>query len=55
MQSGRRHIRAALKLGATTEEIMEVLKVCVAEGVQASNLAIPILNEELAAHTVSHT
>jgi alkylhydroperoxidase/carboxymuconolactone decarboxylase family protein YurZ len=44
----RRHIKAALKLGATMEEIMEVLKICVAEGVQASNLGVPILAEELA-------
>jgi len=44
----RRHIKAALKHGATTEEIMEVLKICVAEGVQATNLAVPILAEELA-------
>jgi alkylhydroperoxidase/carboxymuconolactone decarboxylase family protein YurZ len=43
----RRHIRAALKHGATMEEIMEVLKICVAEGVQAANLAVPILAEEL--------
>lgn len=43
----RRHINAALKLGATMEEIMEVLKVCVAQGMQASNLGIPILAEEL--------
>nr|WP_176352656.1 carboxymuconolactone decarboxylase family protein [Ensifer oleiphilus] len=44
----RRHIRAALQLGATVEEIMEVLKLCVAQGVQACNLAVPILAEELA-------
>ncbi len=44
----RRHIRAALKLGATMEEIMEVLKLCVAQGVQACNLGVPILAEELA-------
>ena len=43
----RRHLEAALQLGATVEEIMEVLKVCVAFGVQASNLAVPILAEEL--------
>jgi len=43
----RRHIQTALKLGATIEEIMEVLKVCVAQGMQASNLGIPILAEEL--------
>jgi len=43
----RRHIQTALKLGATVEEIMEVLKICVAQGIQASNLGIPILAEEL--------
>jgi alkylhydroperoxidase/carboxymuconolactone decarboxylase family protein YurZ len=43
----RRHIQTALKLGATIEEIMEVLKICVAQGMQASNLGIPILAEEL--------
>ncbi len=43
----RRHIKAALKLGATMEEIMEVLKVCVAQGVQACNLGVAILAEEL--------
>jgi alkylhydroperoxidase/carboxymuconolactone decarboxylase family protein YurZ len=44
----RRHIKAALKLGATVEEIMEVLKLCVIQGVQAFNLGVPILAEELA-------
>ena len=29
------------------EEIMDVLKLCVAQGVQAFNLAVPILAEEL--------
>ena len=43
----RRHIKGALKAGATMEEIMEVLKLCVAQGAQALNLAIPILAEEL--------
>jgi alkylhydroperoxidase/carboxymuconolactone decarboxylase family protein YurZ len=43
----RRHIQSALKLGATMEEIMEVLKICVAQGMQAANLAIPILAGEL--------
>ena len=43
----RRHIKAALKLGATMEEIMEVLKLCVVQGVQAFNLGVPILDEEL--------
>ncbi len=45
----RRHIRAALKLGATMEEIMEVLKVCVAFGMESCYLGVPILAEELAA------
>jgi alkylhydroperoxidase/carboxymuconolactone decarboxylase family protein YurZ len=43
----RRHIKAALKLGATMEEIMEVLKLCVSMGVQASAKGVPILAEEL--------
>lgn len=43
----RRHIKGALNAGATIEEIMEVLKLCVAQGVQACNLGVPILAEEL--------
>jgi alkylhydroperoxidase/carboxymuconolactone decarboxylase family protein YurZ len=43
----RRHIHNALQAGATMEEIMEVLKLCVVQGVQACNLAVPILAEEL--------
>jgi alkylhydroperoxidase/carboxymuconolactone decarboxylase family protein YurZ len=43
----RRHIKEALKHGATMEEIMEVLKICVAEGVEACNLGVSILAEEL--------
>ena len=43
----RRHIKGALKAGATMEEIMEVLKLCVLQGVQACNLGIPILAEEV--------
>jgi alkylhydroperoxidase/carboxymuconolactone decarboxylase family protein YurZ len=43
----RRHIRAALTLGATMEEIMEVFKICVSQGMQASNLGVPILADEL--------
>ena len=45
----RRHIHNALQAGATMEEIMEVLKLCVVQGVQACNLGVPILEEELAA------
>jgi alkylhydroperoxidase/carboxymuconolactone decarboxylase family protein YurZ len=44
----RRHIKAALKVGATMEEIFEVLKICVVLGVQACNLSVPILAEEIA-------
>jgi len=43
----RRHIKGALKAGATMEEIIEVLKLCVVQGVQACNLGVPILAEEL--------
>jgi hypothetical protein len=32
----RRHIKAALRHGATIAEIVEVLKLCVVQGVQAS-------------------
>jgi len=45
----RRHIKAALKAGAAMEEIMEILKLCVVQGVQACNLGVPIRAEELAA------
>lgn len=44
----RRHLRKALEAGASLEEIFEVLKICVAQGVQSCNLGIPILEEELA-------
>jgi len=44
----RRHIEAALRAGARIEEIIEVLKLCVVQGVQTCNLVVPILAEELA-------
>ncbi len=47
----RRHIKNALKAGATMEEIMEVLKLCVVQGVQTFNLGLPILAEELEQHS----
>jgi alkylhydroperoxidase/carboxymuconolactone decarboxylase family protein YurZ len=47
----RRHIKNALKVGATMEEIMEVLKLCVVQGVQTFNLGLPILAEELERHS----
>lgn len=40
----------ALEAGATREEILMVFKSCVAEGVQACNLGVPILAEELGRH-----
>jgi alkylhydroperoxidase/carboxymuconolactone decarboxylase family protein YurZ len=43
----RRHIKAALAAGATVAEIMEVLKLCVVQGVQSCNMGVPILAEEL--------
>ncbi len=43
----RRHIRGALDAGASVEEIMEVLKLCVVQGVQSCNMGVPILAEEL--------
>ena len=49
----RRHIRAALQAGASVEEIMEILKLCVAHGVQACNLGVPILADELQNETKS--
>ena len=44
----RRHIRAALSLGASIEEIMTVLKLCVSQGANALDFSVPILAEELA-------
>jgi hypothetical protein len=35
------------------EEIMEVLKLCVVQGVQACNLGVPILAEELADRSIN--
>ena len=46
----RRHVQGALAQGATIEELMEVLKLCGALGVDACDLGAPILAEELAAH-----
>ncbi|MGX7729110.1 carboxymuconolactone decarboxylase family protein [Rhodococcus sp. 2H158] len=46
----RRHIRAALELGVTREEILAVLQYASAVGIHACNLGVPILAEELAAY-----
>jgi alkylhydroperoxidase/carboxymuconolactone decarboxylase family protein YurZ len=45
----RRHIRNALQLGATREEILETIQLTTVLGIHACNLAVPILQEELAA------
>ena len=46
-QGTRRHIKNAFRAGATVEEIMEVLKLGVEQGVQACNVGVTILAEEL--------
>ena len=43
----RRHIKNAFQAGATVDEIMEVLKLGVIQGVQACGLGVTILAEEL--------
>lgn len=44
----RRHIQNALKVGATREEILQVIEITTVVGIHACNLAVPILAEELA-------
>ena len=43
----RQHIRAALKAGATQQEIMEVLQLTSTLGIHAMNIGVPILVEVL--------
>jgi len=45
----RRHMRNALKQGATMQEIMEVIQLTTVMGIHSCNLAIPILLEEVEA------
>jgi alkylhydroperoxidase/carboxymuconolactone decarboxylase family protein YurZ len=45
--SVQRHIRNAVKAGATFCEIIDVLKLCASHGVATCNLAVPILAEEM--------
>ena len=47
----RRHIQSALKLGVTMEEIMEVFKICVSQGMQAGNLGHPHPCRRTGTHT----
>ncbi|MFC4605145.1 carboxymuconolactone decarboxylase family protein [Rhodococcus kronopolitis] len=46
----RRHIRLALDLGVTRDEILTVLEMVSVLGIHACNLGVPILEEELDAH-----
>ena len=50
----RRHIRKALELGATKEEIAAVLQAVSVLGIHSSSLGAPILLEELAAMQQEH-
>ncbi len=43
----RQHIKAALKLGATAQEIMEVLELTSTLGIHAMNIGVPVLVEVL--------
>lgn len=45
----RRHMKNALKEGATHEEILEVIQLTTVMGIHSCNLAVPILMEEAAA------
>ena len=49
----RRHIKNAFKAGASVDEIMEVLKLGVVQGVQACSLGVTILAEELERNATS--
>lgn len=49
----RRHIRKALELGATREEILAVLQCVSVLGIHSCALGVPILVEELAARETS--
>ena len=49
----RRHIRAALDLGATKEEIMAVLQLVSVLGIHSCSLGAPILKEELEARSAN--
>lgn len=44
----RRHIRAALDIGVTPQEILEVLKLTTVVGIHSCNVGVPILMEEMA-------
>ena len=46
----RRHIQNALRLGATREELLEVIQLTTIMGIHTVNMAVPILAEELGKH-----
>jgi alkylhydroperoxidase/carboxymuconolactone decarboxylase family protein YurZ len=46
----QRHIKAALALGASVDEVMDVLKLCVAQGANALEFGVPILAGEMQIH-----
>ena len=43
----QRHIQAALALGATREQILEVFKIVSLQGIEACELGIPLLEKAL--------
>ncbi|GLZ86746.1 hypothetical protein Pres01_27970 [Metapseudomonas resinovorans] len=45
----RRHIQAALQLGASREHVLEVLKLVSLQGIEACELGVPMLDEEIRA------
>ncbi|WP_330234424.1 carboxymuconolactone decarboxylase family protein [Nocardia sp. NBC_00508] len=45
----RRHIRAALELGVSREEILAVLELTSVLGIHACNIGVPVLAEEFEA------
>jgi len=47
----RRHIQNALRLGATRDELLEVIQLVTIMGIHSMNMALPILAEELAKQT----
>jgi len=49
----RRHVRKALELGATKEEIAAVLQLTSVLGIHTMSVGAPILHEELAAREVA--
>jgi len=51
----RRHIKKALQLGATREEITAVLQLTSVLGIHTMSLGAPILQEELAAHKAAQS